>query len=243
MEAKVMFGKNIKRIGSKKITFVPIHLGIDEVEVTRPKPSKFFMPEHFKTMPTHWEAEKTKLLTLDKTARICPSFHEIFTEGFVLPAHCDMHFFMEEDKMHWTVSDSDFKLTGHPSYQYIDFMPNKSIKAVYKIPYPYMAVLPKGYSVRQVPMIYHHNTEWEVAYGTYRGDQISDIQLQLFIKSEKDEVLIKQGEPLCYFIPFKREKFSMEIKKMNDKYQELFNASQLKQRGKFKGAYFRNTHE
>jgi len=238
-----MIGKNLKNIKNKTITFVPTVLGLDEVEVTRPKPSRYFTPEHFKSMPIHYEANDSKLLTFDKTAKTCPSFHEIFNEGFVLPAHVDMHFLLDGESMKWTVADSTYELSGHPSYQYTDFMPNESIKAVYKIPYPYMAVLPKGYSVRQVPMIYHHNTEWEVAYGTYRGDQVSDIQLQLFIKSDQNEVLIKQGEPLCYFIPFKREKFDMKIDKMNTKYNEIFNASQLKQRGRFKGAYLRNTHE
>lgn len=226
-----------------KITFVPTHLGLEELEICTPKPSKYYIPEQFKKMPIDLPAEKTKLLPIDRTAKACPSFTEIFNEGFVLPAHTDMHFYIDENKKEnvWTISNNDFELAGHPNYQYVDYLDNDMIKATFKIPYPWLAIVPKGYSIRQVPMIYHHNTEWHIAYGTYRGDQIADIHLQVMITSKNQEILIRQGEPLCYFVPFKREKWDMDIKPMNDKYLKIQKVSQLKQRASFKGSYLKNT--
>lgn len=226
-----------------KITFVPTHLGLEEIDMCVPKQSKHYIPNQFKKMPIDIPATNTKLLPFDRTAKACPSFTEIFNEGFVLPAHADMHFKLNENEHVWTISNNDFELSGHPNYQYVEYLDNDMIKATFKIPYPWLCIVPKGYSIRQVPMLYHHNTDWHIAYGTYRGDQIADIHLQVMITSDSDEVLIRQGEPLCYLIPFKRERFDIDIKPMNDKYKKVLAVSKLKQRGAFKGAYLKNTNE
>lgn len=228
---------------NKEVIFVPTHVGLNEIEKTTPKPSKYYIPPQFKEMPVDLPAENTKLLPFDRTAKACPSFTEIFNEGYVLPAHCDMHFKMGKEENIWTVANNDFELSGHPNYQYIDYIDKSIIKATFKIPYPYLFIIPKGYSVRQVPMMYHHNKDWYIAYGTYRGDQVADIQLQVMITSDSDEVLIKQGDPLCYLIPFKREKFNMKIKEMNADYKKIWSVSRLKQLANFKGAYLKNTSE
>lgn len=246
MVVRTMNGMFIKKMLKKnKLIFVPTKLGLDEIEISTPKPSKYYIPPQFKNMPAQIPSKITKHLPIDKTAKMCPSFTEIFNEGFVLPAHTDMHFYIDKENKEniWTTSNRDFEISGHPDYQYLDYLDNNVIKAVYKIPYPYLAIIPKGYSIRQVPMLYHHNQDWHVAYGTYRGDQIADIQLQVFITSNSKEVLIKQGEPLCYFIPYKRESWDMEIHQMNDKYKKIQAASELRQRSSFKSSYLKNTSE
>ena len=101
------------------------------------------------------------------------------------------------------------------NHQYVNHVQG-DVKHVFKLTYPYNIIVPKGYSIRQIPMFYDYNPEWHLAYGIFEADKMPEISVQLLYTSEDNEVVIKAGTPLGYYVPFKREKFSMEIGDYNE---------------------------
>lgn len=225
----------------KKIKFVirPGFEGFDKVKNSLPKESKNITPQWYKDMPS--SISKNKFVPDVKTAKMCPSFSDIYNEGFVIVAPCDFVLgydsFTNEYK--WETSSKKFNLEIHGNDQLVNYA-NSDVKMIFKIQLPYYAIVPKGYSFRQIPLFYEFNKDWQVAYGTYKADKVPEITLQIMYTSNKKEILIKQGTPLCQMIPYKREKFFMKILKHKPKYFEKANAGLLKAAVKFKHSHLRN---
>jgi hypothetical protein len=75
----------------------------------------------------------------------------------------------------------------------------------------------------QLPMMYHYNKEFYVPYGIIDTDIHHEINQQICITTD-DEVLIKKGTPLCYLIPFKREKYKLSIEKYKKHYDRIMRS-------------------
>jgi hypothetical protein len=196
------------------------------IEELHPQPRRNFVPEWFKKLPADArkyiieDKPQPKKLPRMRTAKRCPSFHEIFDEGLVIVSPCDIWLSMSEDNSDWSWETTDANAVSieyHDNKQFRDFYKDKNIRGVFKLNLPWKFKTPKGYSVRQFPMNYSNNPDWEVAYGVVRTDVHTEINAQLFYTSKEDEVLIKQGEPLCYIVPYKREKVSYELIKDSKK--------------------------
>jgi len=221
----------------KKIIFISSIDGFDLIDNFKPKLAKYFMPDYLKNMP---HDNKTvypiinKLVPNVRTAKICPSFIDIYNEAIVLPAPCDIWLSVNSKEALWRTTNDKIKMDYHENGQFVDYLPNpKAVKGVFKLYYPYQAIVPKGYSFRQIPMLYDFNKEWHVAYGQYAADSISQIVLQIFYTSDKEEVLIKAGEPLCMYVPYKRENFKISFDKF-EKYKDILNANFMKTVSSFK---------
>ena len=59
------------------------------------------------------------------------------------------------------------------------------------------------------------------------------------IISKEEEVFIKAGEPLCYYVPFKREESKLVIDNNYDKYKPQIEGSMHRALSKFKNGYRR----
>lgn len=225
----------------KQIKFVirPGFEGFDKINNSLPKESKHFLPDWFKNMPAN--ISQNKLRPEVKTVKMCPSFSTIFNEGFVLVAPCDilLKFDNKTKRYEWHTPNSKFGLEVHGNEQLIDYV-NTDIKMIFKIQMPYYAIVPRGYSFRQIPLIYNFNKDWQVAYGNFKADKVPELTIQIMYTSDKEEILIKQGTPLCQMIPYKREKFTMKIVKHKSKYFEKANAGMLKAAVKFQHSHLRN---
>lgn len=190
---------------------VPELLDIPELH---PQPAKNFVPEWYKKTPaTNNRNENVlglqhKLIPIYRTVKTCPSFHDVFSEGYVLVAPCDIHIMTTDNyqNFQWEMASNNphIRLESHDNLQFLDYYNNKKIKFVFKFVSCWLFKLPKGYSLRQIPYTFAEHEEWTVPYGVIDTDIYTEVNPQIMFTSDSNEILIKAGEPLCYLVPFKR---------------------------------------
>lgn len=212
-------------------------------EKTIIKPAKYFIPEEFKNMP--YSLNENDIMQQEKTAKSCPSFVEILREGYVIPSPCDIYlsYNREIDNWKWqTPSGYDWvDITIHHPNQFQNYYNNSNVKYVFKINSLWHVYTPKGYSVRQIPMLYHNNKDFQVAYGVIKSDVFHQINPQILFISDKDEIIIKKETPLCYIVPYKREKYNYKVVPFN-KMKDKSYKSTLDIMGNFSSSYHKNAN-
>ena len=105
---------------------------------------------------------------------------------------------------------------------------------IFKLDNTWECITPDGYSIMQIPMLWHANPNWEVAYGIIHTDQYHLINPQIMIKKDVKDVFIAQGEPLCYIVPFKREEYNLVLQEWDE---ELSARGFINNLGTFKNGY------
>ena len=211
---------------SKLIKFFTNNDTLLQFPELHPQPARNFIPQWFKDLPIKHKAPghpNPKLINTGRTVKTCPSFAEIFNEGFVLVAPCDIWLRVEKDgDWEWAVAYNDFHFEMHEDTQMVNHLPNKNIRKIFKLISPWYAITPKGYSVRQFPMMYdYENTDWHIPYGVIKTDQHYFINQQICVTTDKTEIYIKKGDPLNYLVPYKRENFKMKIEPFEKHKKEL----------------------
>lgn len=162
-------------------------LAIDKII---PKPAYKDIPSYFKSMPNEVKRGPKKFPNL-RTAKMCPSFIHIFKEGLIMYAHCDMYLRVEDDgSYYWEVPhDSGFTIEHHTDDQFANYFENSKVRQVFKVISPFELIVPKGYSLRQIPLLYDYNPDWHIAYGVYEADINQEVVLQLLYTSNENEIL------------------------------------------------------
>lgn len=224
----------------KEITFVSSYKGFSNIKELQPYPAT--IPQWYKDIPIDVKKNNefnSKIIPNLRTAKTCPSFLDIFTEGYILPAHTDMYFRVEDDgTLEWKTANPSFTIELHNNNQLVNHI-KSPIKQVFKIIYPWHVIVPKGYSIRQIPMLWDYNPDWHIAYGTFKADRIPEIALQLNFTSTNNEIYIKAGTPLCQYIPYKRESLKFKIGDYN-KYDNYIWESWHRASTSFKHSYRKN---
>lgn len=209
---------------------------------------KNFAPEWYKKLPPVKKDSNFDYLNIKKTVRSCPSFSQLFHEGIVVFAPVDILIkYKPNGDWSWETplsfakdNDNIPDISIHENFQMVEHLPvNSKIKQVFKINLPMRVFVPKGYRIRQTAMPYTFNDDWEVAYGVFDASKVHEVNIQLYYKSEKEEILIKQGTPLAVLIPYKYEEFELEVVDLNEdneftkkSYEKLLDIY-----GSFKGGY------
>ena len=111
-----------------KTIFTSDVVGHRDIKEFQPQPAKNFMPDWYKKMPSdvQYDTDYKKIPNF-RTAKLCPNFSDIFTEGFVLPAPCDIWLSVPGDKVDdwmWKTSNSAFGLEMHGQGQLHNYLPN-----------------------------------------------------------------------------------------------------------------------
>jgi len=207
-----------------------------------PQPLKNFIPKWYKDIAPSNIKNKSyrEQLNVVHNIKSCPSFNEIYQEGFVILAPNDYLITYDKDTKNWSwktpIVYKTFNIPNkreiveiHNNNQMVDYLPDKTIKAIFKIKLPYRVVTDNGYSIRQTPIPYSYNKEFEAMYGIFKSDKIHEVNVQIAFKSNKKEILIKQGQPLCVFYPYKRENYNLKIVNEKNKIfkKVLVNTSNL----------------
>jgi hypothetical protein len=221
-----------------KIIVTSVNTDLLDHEDILPKPSSEFIPEWYKNVPVEMKDYKHSFKKLPnlRTVKACPSFTDIFKLGYVFVSPCDIWLKVHENgEPEWRTPHEFFSLDTHPKAQFVDHLPDKNVRYVFKFESPFRVITPKGYSVMQLPMMYHFNPEWYVPYGIIDTDIHHEINQQIFITTD-DEVLIKKGTPLNYLIPFKREEYNLDIQHPS-KLQKQLAKNHLVQWMRFKNSY------
>jgi hypothetical protein len=208
------------------MTFLTNVPGLAEDPLCQPQPAMKFVPDAWKKVPRSSPIGEFPLsIQKRRTIKTCPSFVDWFTTGVILPAWCDMAFKYDKTTDKWEAAmgagTSPYDIKAHPHDQMLKYMDYKhrgeQAQLVFKLVSPWALTTPKGYSTLQLPLFYHADRDWQVMAGMWDSDLSITLDLQVAYFGNGQEVLIKKGQPLVHYIPFKREKINFITKLMNDK--------------------------
>jgi hypothetical protein len=214
-------------------------MGMLQDESILPQPASKYIPQWFKNTPVELKGfnHNFKKLPDQRTVKSCPSFTDVFRKGYVIPCPFDVWLNLKENgDVDWRTPDDSFKIEIHPNDQFVNHV-QSNVRKVFKISNPFRIITPKGWSVLQLPMLYHFNPDFYVPYGIIDTDRHHEINQQIFYTSLDDEILIKKGTPLNYLIPFKRsEELEIELVDYNELHEQI-SANWFKVFSKFKNGY------
>jgi hypothetical protein len=222
-----------------KIKFAIQNNGLYQVEELHPQPMSKFTPDWYKSIKAdNMPGEVLEYLKKRKTAKTCPSFIEIFKEGYVVLAPQDYVIKVDENGSFIWRAPVDFSIdTGHPSVdyhgyeQFHQFYNEKKVYCVPKFNLPIQIITPKGYSVRQLHFPYADTTDYETTYGVLKSDKVHAVNIQMMFY-KPGEYVFKQGTPLAVYVPFKRQTYTHEVVSANqNKYKDIIDKSSIKQFG------------
>lgn len=198
-----------------------------DITELQPQPARNFIPSWYKKTPSTNNKNETivghnyKNLPLMRTVKTCPSFHDVFNDGLVLVSPCDIHIglFDNDNTYRWEVAikHQDIRLETHDDLQFLDYYDSQKIRQVFKLVSPFYFKTPAGYSLRQIPYMYDDKDDFTVPYGIINSDVFHEVNPQILYTSKDNDILIKAGQPLCYLVPFKREKTNLKLLKEGKK--------------------------
>jgi hypothetical protein len=210
-----------------------------ELVIPPPQKASNFLPEWFKDAPTHEEGYNGNKISrhhaggTTATFRGCNPFLDTLTGGYMfqLAADVEFHFDGQEFVPRWLV---DFPLvSGQGHYQSIGLpRPDERSYTSWKWVSGWKITTPKGYSTLFTHPFNRHDLPFRTFSGIVETDKFelqTDLPFQLLSDPGKDHILIKKGTPICQAIPFKRDSWSTEIAKYDDKerQKQVFNLYSL----------------
>lgn len=222
------------------IEFISTVEGLADIEECVPKAAVKYTPKWWKDTPL----KKAKHTILENTAgnvKNCPSFPDYFSNGYVIPMWCDtiLSFDEETQVWNWKTSSNQFTWDVHTNEQFLDFVSyeedGKKVKFLFKANCPWRIKTPRGWSVMQLPLLYHFDHDFSVMPGIIDTDVHTEINQQVAFKSDKKEILIKRGTPFVQYIPFKRQTLVAKIRDASLQDIAEIKAKALKLTTKFVG--------
>lgn len=186
-----------------------------------------------------------KWLGESKSAKKCPSISRLVRIGWVQVAWQDIHIKTGENDFSWVTPINQHDLSTHISVsdyvswhkdEYHELVPDDEvIDQVIKIQAPWMARIPKGFSLLSTDWRFGDAKPYTTVTGLVRGDT-EVTQLSVHLKAKKNtEFVIKAGQPLqqYFLIPDKQPDFVVRTATQDDmdNYQKLYirNRNTLKE--------------
>ena len=220
--------------------------GLTELNHCWPRPAAEFFPDWFKKTPAMFDHPDPSEIDRNKsTIKRCPGIPELLTQGYVLPMWCDV--ILKVDKDGWSFISSGPEennpfepVTIHPKEQFLDYAPSwvqDEFSVVFKLSSPWNVKTPEGYSMYQMPMWYHFNRNWTVFPGSTRTDFYYEVNPQLLFHSKEEEIIIKQGDPIACYIPYKRIEYEYEVREATPEDIKRSKGTDLRISSKFSSAY------
>ena len=213
---------------SDKIEFVSTIEGLESIEECLPKPAKHFIPQWFKDIPN-----KDPM-----TVKICPSFPDYFSQGYILPMWTDVKLQAIGDSWNWETPTDKVSWENHANEQFLNYTKANfngiEAQSVFKAVCPWKIITPPGWSVLQLPLFYHFNQEWSVLPGVLDTDIHHEINQQVLYHGNGNQIIINRGDPFVLYIPYKRSnKIKHKIRYQNKKDEKRFYLRLLKTKTKF----------
>lgn len=217
-----------------KIKFTPYS---DMAELVCPPPQKAseFIPQWFKDIPTHegdYDGNKMSRnhsggTTL--TVRGCNPFLDTLTGGYMfqLAADVEFQFNGQEFVPRWLVDYPLVDGQGHYQTAGIPRIDQRSYTS-WKWISGWQMTTPKGYSTLFTHPFNRHDLPFRTFSGIVETDKFelqTDFPFQLMPNTDKNNILIKKGTPICQAIPFKRDNWTSEIEEYDKKkrVKSIFN--------------------
>ena len=209
---------------SDKIQFISTIEGLESIEECRPKPAKNFIPQWYK------DIANSEFMTV----KICPSFPDYFSQGYIIPMWSDVRLKYDGENWAWEtpLKANQTNWDIHSNRQFINHTNAKfngiDGQFVFKAVSPWKIITPPGWSVLQLPLFYHFNKDWSVMPGVIDTDIHHEINQQVLYHGNGEVVEIKSGDPFVLYIPFKRsDKLKYEIKYQSKKNKKIFILNEL----------------
>ena len=215
-----MFLKKNKKPLVQFISTVP---GLETIEEILPRPSKAFIPQWWKDIPG----------SMPNTVKICPSFPDYFSQGFILPMWMNTSIRYKKEDDSWFAESPSIlpQWQTHGHHQALDYvemtMQGKETSLVFKAVCPWRIITPPGYSVLQLPLFYHFNKHYSVLPGVIDTDIHHEINQQVLYHGDGEDVFIERGDPFVIYIPFERKKYDYSVSAATDEQIKMFNAMGL----------------
>ena len=205
--------------------------------VCPPVKSNQFIPEWFK---------KIKKSEFDEVSnvKLCPSFLQYFSAGWVIPLWCDFKLTINSvGNIEAFTPDSRFKFEAHGDHQYKNHLPDHEkdhIACVFKPASPWLVKISKGWSLLQLPMTFEFNKHWEVVPGILPSSIWHQTNPQVVIKKsffkERGSAIILKGTPIAQYIPIPDE-YKGEVVEESPQLKELDDRASLMIGQKFTKRY------
>jgi hypothetical protein len=212
------------------ISFVSTVPGLENIEDTRPKPAKEFMPSWWKTMP---KADPKSNVATIKT---CPAISDYFSDGYIIPMWADTSIKYDKELDEWRVfcgrNGQEFPWSMHFNSQALDHATFKTFGQaatfIFKAVSPWKIITRKGWSVYQLPTFYHFDNDFSIMPGTRDTDIYHNLNAQVLYHGDGEEVHIKQGQPFIHIVPFKRTKTDMDVRYQTEKDKRILETESLR---------------
>ena len=188
------------------------------------KPAREFFPEKFEELPTVY-AEGEYQKTTGFSLKVCPGIRDYMSNGFVIPAWCDMHIKITNEVPEIIYSDFDVKKMYHFADQMGDFLDTKfPVRTPIKLDNPWFTYTKKGWSMLWLPMSFHENPYFEALAGIIDHDKgPGKTPINIMLKTDQD-FTIEQGTPLVQLVPFKRQVITAYTGNIRNKTIDRYNA-------------------
>ena len=187
-----------------KITFEAEEPFYSDIK-TRPQPAKIFIPDWFKKLNNYMREGDSGSWTI----KMCMPFLDSMSIGYIL----SVDFPPIGNGVTSREDNHDIGQVGGEEGG-CPFVKQNSNQPFLKLMNPWLIKLPKGYSALFVPPINNEHPDFYPISGVVDCDIFpSQINFPIVLKTEK-RILIKKGDPIVTVIPFKRESWKSEFKKV-----------------------------
>lgn len=181
-----------------------------------PKPASAFLPEWYKNTESYRNNEKKAIdLGTNATIKKCIPVFDALTSGYIIPTYTDIQV-SEENGLPYYNWASHEAISFH-SIEQAPIHPFKEDAPYPKWNSPWSIILPKGYSIFFMPPVHGGNEFFQVLEGVVDCDNYKEaVNFPFVLKDINFRGIIPAGTPMVQVIPFKREKWKMEIKDSKD---------------------------
>lgn len=217
-------------LGGKQ--FIEFKTDVEGLEEFAPvKPSSFYLPKWFKSMSEAIEVdaqhEKGKPNYFGKkgdtakkfstgTVKRCPAIVDLITEGFIIPMWCDFLVQRDMETIEWDNKNFKYGLEFHSQKQIAGWDLKKTdFSEAVKFVNPWRIYTPPGYSVMFLAPTYQFERRFTVLPGIVETDNYNSVNFPTVWHTTKDAI-IERGTPFIQVIPFKRDKWNLDVSQMTD---------------------------
>ncbi|MAS91603.1 MAG: hypothetical protein CMO55_00280 [Verrucomicrobiales bacterium] len=201
-----------------RIEFFVEHKHRSLLKLAPPAPATKYIPRWFRGMDTHYNRvtdfqtfPKELKIRQNSTVKQCPAIIDFLRTGYVLPLWCDYSItFRKDGTFSWQTPNEEFALLSHPRKQY-ETMPNEGFKAEVKFVSPWYCRTSPGYSIRVLPCYYHFDHLWAAMPGIVHSDQHHTTHINALFQMEEGQIILPRGTPMAYIVPFRRERYDLDI--------------------------------
>lgn len=208
-------------------------------KIIQPEPSILNIPQWYKNLNNH-----NNNLLKDRTLKMCMPFLDALTAGYVLKHSSDITINQQvvnpnvpkEGESLWLIEKEDPQLLNsifkfgvktssrevHPITQVggesggCPYVKQNYNQPFLKLINPWIIKTPPGYSCLFLPIINQQNENFTPISGIVDTDNFYASVNFPIILHKKGTFEIKKGDPIVSVIPFKRENWKMELKKLDE---------------------------